>query len=508
MLRRLLRTFQRRRKARPARLARAVALIQEGAAGPAESELRLALTEDPDNLDALHLLGTVLSARGEHVEAAALLARCVEAAPDASEAHLHLAAALVKMGRDPDAEQALRAAVACAEYAVPARNALGNFLVRQHRFEDALAEYGTLIAEAPESIEGWINHGNVLRYMGSTVDACRSYERALQLAPTSADARYHYALALLANREWQAGWNHYEARFTYSGNTAEWRTLPFQAWEGQPVAGRKILLWREQGLGDEIMFGSCIADLLNAGAKVAIECSAKLESIFRMSFPGALVYARPPNRSLPSAVQDCDFHAPLGVLPRYVRRSDAEFPERGAYLVPDPARLAYWRERLATLGRGLKVGVSWRGGTPKTHRSIRSVPLERGREILNTPGAVFVNLQYADKPDDHVARAAITAGIVDFPETREDYAETAALVGALDLVISVCTAVIHLGGALGRPVWVLTPSIPEWRYGIAGDTMPWYSSVRIFRQPADGDWDAVISRIAAELAAYPATAAP
>ena len=191
---------------------------------------------------------------------------------------------------------------------------------------------------------------------------------------------------------------------------------------------------------------------------------------------------------------------PIGSLPLYFRRERADFPHHHGYLQADRELVALWRERLAALGPGLKVGISWQGGTHKSRRPVRSLPLAQWLPILQLKGAHFVDLQYTDCRTE-LAELAAASGVRvhSWDEVRADYEQTAAAVTALDLIVSVCTAVIHLGGALGRPVWVMAPFSPEWRYGIAGDGMPWYPSVRVFRQPAYGEWDAVIGTVAQRL---------
>ncbi|MDP2706716.1 MAG: glycosyltransferase, partial [Burkholderiales bacterium] len=187
----------------------------------------------------------------------------------------------------------------------------------------------------------------------------------------------------------------------------------------------------------------------------------------------------------------------MGSLPQYLRRSLADFPRHRGYLKADPERVQVWHERLAALGPGLKVGISWQGGTHKTRRPMRSIPLAQWAPLLQSAGVQYVSLQYTECSGEIAAvEAATGVRIADWREVRDDLEHTAALITALDLVISVCTAVIHLGGALGKPVWVLAPYSPEWRYGIAGDGMPWYPSVKMFRQLRYGEWQPVIERVA------------
>ena len=219
-------------------------------------------------------------------------------------------------------------------------------------------------------------------------------------------------------------------------------------------------------------------------------------------FQYTMVDPTKPERDFPQLVSDVDveLQTSMGSLPRYMRRSSVDFPRHDGYLRADPECLRNWRERLAAFGPGLKVGISWQGGTLKTRRPLRSLPLASWLPVLQAPEVRFFNLQYIDSSAEIASlKAATGIEIVDWQEVRDDYDHTAALVAALDLVISVCTAVIHLGGALGKPVWVMAPYSPEWRYGISGESMPWYPSVRIFRQPQYGAWVPVVDNVALSL---------
>ncbi|MGH6631381.1 MAG: glycosyltransferase family 9 protein, partial [Burkholderiales bacterium] len=327
------------------------------------------------------------------------------------------------------------------------------------------------------------------------------YDRVLALRPDFALAAFHRALARLLLGDYRHGWENYELR--QLNRDYPRRPEIYPCWDGSPLTGRTLLLYREQGLGDEIMFASCLPQVIAMAEHCVVECEPRLLGIFRRSFPGATVYASTPDGSLPPDIsgRGIDVAVPAGSVPRFLRRNLAEFPRHDGYLKADPQRVARWRERLARLGPGLNVGVSWTGGVRKTRRALRSIALEHWLPILRTPGARFVSLQYTADAGSAVAALREQQGVQveHWPEAIDDFEETAALTCALDLVISVCTAVIHLGGALGRPVWVMAPYSPEWRYGFSGDTMPWYPSVKVFRQPAFGEWNPVISSVAGEL---------
>jgi hypothetical protein len=203
-----------------------------------------------------------------------------------------------------------------------------------------------------------------------------------------------------------------------------------------------------------------------------------------------------------AALPPADLQVYAGSLPRFLRPNLASFPAHRGYLRADPVKVARWRARLDDLGAGLKVGVSWRGGTAQTRGARRSLALADLAPLFAVPAVQFVSLQYDaqdNEVDDYRSRSGYA--VHHFAEAIADYDETAALVCALDLVVSVCTAIIHLGGALGKPVWVMAPMVPEWRYGIRGESMPWYPGNRVLRQATAGDWQGVIARAAGELAA-------
>lgn len=343
--------------------------------------------------------------------------------------------------------------------------------------------------------------GAALQELGRLDEAMAAYERALALDPAYVHARYHRGLLRLLRGEFAAGWDDYELRRVDVRSALHASSAPtgLPYWDGSALDGRAILVRREQGLGDEIMFASLQPQLAASARRVLLECDPRLKGLFARSFPGVEVLGD----ALQGAAGRAEVEAGAASLARFARRSAADFPRHGGYLVADPARVARWRERLAGLGEGLKVGISWTGGVRRTRRAVRSIPLGQWLPVLSVPEVRFVSLQYtAEAPAELEAlRAGEGVAVAHWDEAIAVYEETAALVEALDLVVSVCTSLVHLGGALGRPVWVLAPHSPEWRYGFAGESMPWYPSVRLFRQPATADWEPAIAAVAAALRA-------
>ena len=445
-------------------------------------------------------LGLILQAEPAREQAFEHFSRAYELTPEIPDLLKNLTLSYIEFGRYDEIQALLQRVLTQAPENFEALKCIGLVLQKIHRPEAAIRYYEKARALDTGDAEFLNNFGIVLQDLGRLDEAIEKYSAAIALKPDFTLAIWHRSLAYLLQHDFARGWPDYELR-AMSVDLPR-RPLEFPRWDGGALAGKTLLVYAEQGLGDEIMFASCVPDALAAGAHVVVECSPKLETLFRRSFPPATVYAMTADRSLPPAATAAgiDSQIPVGSLPMHFRCTRAAFPAHRGYLRADPRRVSRWRERLAELGPGLKIGISWQGGTHKSRQPVRSMPLKRWQPILQAGNAQFIDLQYTDfSAELDQLRADLGVHVHSWEEVRTDYEETAALVTALDLVISVCTAVIHLGGALGRPVWVMAPFSPEWRYGFAGAGMPWYPSVRVFRQSRYGDWDSVIDEVAQSL---------
>lgn len=349
----------------------------------------------------------------------------------------------------------------------------------------------------------YVTLGSALLSLGKVDEAAASYNRALKVLPDYPDAVFHLGLLNLMCGRYREGWAGFEYRFKIR-RAIKRRCEP--RWNGTSLRGRSLHVMREQGIGDGIMYASCYPQLIRDAKHCYIECEPRLERLFSQSFPGATFIPIVDNAIKEAVLQRDDFDVRIfsASVPGYLRNSLRDFPSHQGYLRTDAARAEYWRGKLAALGSGLKVGISWKGGTVHTNRYRRSLSLDSLRPLLAQNGVNWINLQYGEREAEISGfRDAHGIEISDWPEAIDgDYDETAALVSELDLVISVCTSVIHLGGALGRPVWVMVPHAPEWRYGLSGETMPWYPTVRLFRQAGVESWDGVIRGIAQALALH------
>jgi tetratricopeptide (TPR) repeat protein len=469
--------------------------------GRAAASFRAALDADPHSVLARRNLGIALKEGGRLEEALEHLTIAREQAPGAEETLRGLVPALIEADRCDEALSVADDAVERNPHSYEARYFHGLALLKLHEPAQALQSFSQALEMRQDVAELHDNRGTALLELGRLPEAIASYERALALSPDFHLPAFHRALARLQLGDYRRGWDDYELR--RRDRDYQERTAAYPAWDGSALSGRTLLVYREQGLGDEIMFASCLPQIIESAAHCVIECAPQLLGIFRRSFPAATVFASTPDGTLPREVTErvIDFAIPAGSLPRFLRKGADDFPRHDGYLKADPQRIAHWREQLCLLGPGIKAGISWMGGVRKTRRGMRSLPLDAWLPILRLPGASFVSLQYTSGARDAAAVFSERHGvpIQHWNEAIDDYEETAALVCALDLVVSVCTAVIHLTGALGRPVWVMAPYSPEWRYGFSGDTMPWYPSAKIFRQPAFGEWDPVTASVASEL---------
>jgi tetratricopeptide (TPR) repeat protein len=504
---------------------------------PAEAVplLRAALVQDPALDDVCADLSRALAATGDTAGALVAARRAVALNPGLVEHRLQLIDLLQSAGLTGEAVPEMLAALEYPPYrhelllrAFEAVTALGWYSEALRLAEKARHELGdtpqslALLASARYGLEDMagaiealdramqlggeradslVTLGSARFATGDVEAAIAAYRRALQLDPQSADARFHLGLIDLMRGEYDKGWQGFEQRYRRSRRRPVRPCVP--AWDGGDLAGRSVLVMREQGLGDELMFASCYADLIDSAARCAIECDPRLQRLLARSFPAARFIALSDLNTLqqtdPGFAVDARIYA--GSLPARWRRTAADFPRHDGYLRADSGRVAHWRRQLDALGPGLKAGLSWRGGSVFTHRARRNPPLRRLQPLLALPGLRWVNLQYGERAADLAQLGEWSGnGIADWPEAIDgDYDETAALVSALDLVVSVCTSIVHLAGALGQPAWVMTARVPEWRYGLDCAGMPWYPSVRLFRQNVQGVWDPVLQALEHEL---------
>lgn len=472
--------------------------LAEGDLAAAESNARKAVAAQPMNPHHRLLLAGVLEAAGRDADALAELLMAHECGPEDRGVLARVCSGLRRRGQAAQMLQLCERSIAETGESADVLHWLAVARYDLDDMEGAVEAGRRALAINPNNAALQVTLGSALLQLGSIDEALAAHRRALKLRPGYAEAEYEIGLIQLLQGRYRQGWEGFEYRQQLERNKAMRQPQP--AWRGTSLKGRKIHLLREQGLGDEIMFASCLAPVIETAAECHLECDPRLATLFARSFPRLRVHAVDEGGEVQQrlmADDSFDQRSYIGSLPRYLRASVAQFPQHDGYLRADPERIAYWRERLAALGPGLRIGLSWRGGTAYTQQQRRSLELDDLLPLLSKAGVHWVNLQYGERRaalDELHRRHGIA--VSDWPEAVDgDYDETAALVSSLDLVISVCTAVVHLSGALGRPAWVIAPQVPGWRYGLQGEAMPWYPSVRLFRQAQAGDWAPVVGAV-------------
>lgn len=335
--------------------------------------------------------------------------------------------------------------------------------------------------------------------MAQPIQALKHLKTAIASDPSMPESYYHRARANVSLGNYE-GWGDFDAVLGLGDTRLERLYGMLPRWNGQN--GKSLIVYGEQGVGDEIAFASCIPDLAKEN-EVIVECGPKLWGLFKRSF-GLETHGTRNEKNIhwlhdqrTGKHRKIEAGVAMGSLPQYFRKKAEDFPGT-PYLVADPERRLQWRALLDSMGPKLKVGISWTGGTQKTGKARRSLELEDLLPILRQD-ATFISLQYKDSPEIIALQQmhGITVHHWKHATQTNDYDDTAALVAELDLVISVTTSVIHLSGALGKDCWVLLPKEPRWFYGITGKEMPWYKSNKLYRQT--GKWVDVVARVATDL---------
>lgn len=515
----------------------ALIAIERGLFDDAEAAFAAAIDKDPDNPSLYFEAGMLALRRNETSDAEYMFSLAVRYEDTHGAAHLALGELLAAQERTE---------LATTHFAAALRVAPGNVQVRR-RLADAYRTMGDL-AEAiricqdglvaePDDFELHAQLGKYHRDLGDYVAARVHSARAVELRPDdvgaqlshaqtmlwTGDAERAVALArsvfeanpghslarwnlmsmLLQEQQFAQGWPHYEALMVKRLHSTRYG-VPGKPWHGEPLAGKRVVIFGEQGLGDEVMFAACIPQILQQTAACIIECSPKLERLYAASFPKVTIHAGRDDESRDWLREfgPIDYEIPCGSLASVFRRTRGDFPNTPYLHVPqqDTAR---WRNRLDGLGSGLKVGISWRGGSITTGTHARSIPLREWEPILRTPGTSFINLQYTDCAAEVKATMnEVGVSVVTFQEALDDYYETAALVSALDLVVSVCTTIVVVASGLGRPVWVMAPPGVKWPYPRGQRQTPWAPTAQVYWRGAAPGWASVINCVAADLARH------
>lgn len=517
------------------RLAEVIALRDGGEPHAAADALERLCLEHADDGSLIIELFRLHRALGDTQSGIDALQAFVERHPDQWDVVSELARAWVKEREFKQAKPLVETALAQSPDDVPLLLAMADIREEQDRYLDA----GKLIDRVYELAPTLNNKGRLIASMAAR---CQ-YDRALELMsemlaeqpgtkdellplrvyaltqtgrhdeampildeaiaehPREPIRRFPRATIHLLHERYAEGWDDYAFRTLSSSK--HHRMLPFPVWQGEHLEGKTILLLAEQGLGDQVMFASCLPDLLALKpGRVIVEVIDRVAPTLARSFPQCEIVSTKQDAGFEwvTGLGKVDCFLPMGDLPRRFRRSHTDFPPHQGYLKADPDRVLHWRKKLLELGPGPSIGLSWRGGNEATRRAIRTIDVTQLAPLTQSRAANWICLQYGDVTDDLAKARAVGMTVHYWPESIKVLDDFAALISALDLVITVCNTTVHYAGALNRPVWIMAPKIPEWRYGLHSKVLPWYPSSRIYRQHETEDWRGVLDALQHDLA--------
>ena len=463
----------------------------------AEETYRRAISLRPDYVDAHYNLGRLLHELKHFATAEEAYRRALFFRPDYADAHNNLGNLFKEQKRFAAAEEAYRRALFFRPDYADAWYNLGNLLKEQKRFAEAEESYCCAISLSPDHVAARFNLGNLFHEQQHLAEAEQAYRRTITLRPDYAEARWNLSMLLLSQGRFEEGWPLLEARYDQSlkETLVVVPDLPYPQWTGEPLTGKSILVCPEQGFGDQIQFVRYLPLLKALGAaRVTLLCKQPLASLF-CTAPGVDMIINVDNTI---EIESHDFWSLPLSLPLRFRTTLETIPANLPYLSTSEDRVNLWADKLPP---GFKVGLVWKGSDQHKNDRNRSLPgLEILKPLWSVPGISFVSLQKGNGADE-ASIPLPNQPIVNLGPDIRDFADTAAVIQHLDLVVSVDTSVVHLSGALGKPCWVLLPCInTDWRWLEEREDSPWYPRVmRLYRQETAGDWESVVGRVAEEL---------
>ena len=434
----------------------------------------------------LHRTGQVSAALDDYL-------RALANQPDHPEILLAIAAVLHDLERYVDALTVYRRLQAMGVDCRRLHHNLGNTLLALDHYQEAIESYGRAIVLDPDDVEAMVTMGTAIEQLGKYRQALLCYEEALRRRPDSAEAHWNLALGLLRFGEYERGWEEFAWRWRKKGYTTELRQFAAPIWQGEPLTGKRILVHAEQALGDTLQFARYLQMVASSGGELYFECPAPLVPLLATLPFVRQVFAA--GERLPVV----DFQLPLLSLPGLFRTTLDTIPAKFPYLTPPRERVSRWQEELGPAGNSRRIGLVWAGRRrPDPHRSCSLAELA---PLARLTGVSYYSLQVGAGAEQ-AATPPSGMELIDLTGKIADFADTAALVAGLDLVITIDTSVAHLAGGMGKPTFLLLPAAADWRWKLDRKDSPWYPSMVLFRQRILGDWSLPVSEVAAELESW------
>ncbi len=439
-------------------------------------------------------LGQVLKDHGSLNEAIGCYKKALEIEPDYAEACFNMGNAYLKLDRNHKAISSFKQVIKIKPDHSASYYNMGEAYHSLELLDKAISCYQNAVQLKPYYTEAYDNMGKTYQDMGMLDKAISCYQKTLDIEPKNADTRFDRSLALLLKGNFQEGWKEYEWRFHRSG----WKkTYPYRfdkpRWDGSPFSGKRLFVHAEQGLGDTIQFVRYLPIVKNLGGDVIFEVREPLRRLFQ-DLPGIDKLVE--WSSVKKTDMEFDYYIPLLSIPGLFGTTELTIPPKVPYIYANPTDIDSWQNHLR--GPNLKVGLVWAGSPTNTDDRNRSCDLKNFFKLSQIPGVKLYGLQKGEKITqvDELSNGTV---VTNFGGKLKDFADTAGLIETLDLLISVDTAAAHLAGAMGKPVWILLPFAPDWRWRLKRKDSPWYPTMRLFRQPSRGNWEAVFQRVVQEL---------
>ena len=488
------------------------ALREQGKFMEAIEAYQQAIRIQPNHADAYNNLGTIFINQNRIDDAIEAYQQAIQIQPNQGEAYYNLGNALHRQEKLEEAIEAYQQAIRIQPNYADAYNNLGVVLIDHEKLEESVQIYQKTLEIQPNYADAYNNLGNALREQGKLEESIRIFQKAIYIQPNYAEAHNNLAMTLLLKGDFKNGWKQYEWRRQCDNFPFEKRDFPQPFWEGTDPKDKSILVWTEQGIGDEIMFSSILPDLLNRNANVIVESDTRMVSLFQRSFPKIRFIPRqnPPNSQLLNTT--VDYQTPIGSLGKWFRTDKNSFIlNRNTYLRACPKKTSEIRKKYQELAKEkILIGISWKSTGINQRQTYskkkKSTLLEHWQPVLAQRNYYFINLQYGNVKQElnefqkHNNLKIHQDEEINSLSSLDDFA---AQISALDLVISTSNTTVHLAGALGKQVWTLLPHIPDWRWTLEREDTLWYPKMRLFRQHRIGDWSDVFQQVKLALEQYP-----
>ncbi|NQW01938.1 MAG: tetratricopeptide repeat protein [Rhodospirillales bacterium] len=476
-------------------------LNTRGDLAEAEKAYAQAILAAPDNVDALFNLGEIQRGSGRQSEAVATFEAALALDPDHVASLNNLGATLRELKNHGQSAARLRRVLELAPDLVMGHVNLGNTLRDLGDYEPAMTCFETALKLQPDNARAHTNFGNLLDEMGRFAEAGQQFAQALTCDPVFPEGHYNLGLFELREGHYASGWAHFDRRWGLDGFRGGVPDFEKPQWQGEALAGKTLLLWDEQGVGDTILFTGMVADLLKQNCHLKLQCDPRLIPLISRAYPAIECAAKGAGNRVRDDAEDFDFHAPLGNLGRLLRPTAEAFPAVPRYLAADPETTATLRKRYQQSPEDLLVGIAWHSKGPDSGPR-KSMTLKDLQPVLEIPGITFVDLQYGDTEAERRAFAAETGiNIVhdDAVDQLRDIDLFAAQTAAMDYVVTISNTTAHMAGSLGVPSLVMLCQVPTWYWMLERADSPWYPSLHLFRQAQAPSWDDVIDAVAAAL---------